>query len=655
MTDPHGTSGSAAEGDSAIEWFSIDVFDTVTTRAVAAPADVFLVVGERVRELVEVSPAVFALQRQEAEARLRRRLPAGREVSLVAIHEELLRGLPPTRGGADSRMLADIESEVEVDLARPWQPGLQILEEWRRRARFIGFVSDMYLPPDAVTKILVAAGAWREGDALYVSSEQQATKASGRMFELLSQRHGINPARWMHFGDNPEADVAAPGRMGIRASVVRRPASTRRTREVFGIGGGNADRGLRLQACLQQAAGAAPASCDRHGCEIWSLGAHVLGPTLAWYSHAVLREAEKAGLANLWFLARDGEVVCKAATVMKPLTGFRGGMHYVLASRQALHLAALREFDAEAERWILANPETCTPADVARRLGMQDPVRERFLEQVRTVCEPNEPIARRRADIWDMVRGSAFGGSVLETAEKQRLACKAYLASMSDSAALGIVDIGWHANLQCSLHSLLERDDILGFYLGLRGRNPRVASNRVRPLLFGADADSQRVLGAGVSVLEMLFAGSHPGVVGYACGDDGRATGVLADPASWQRQIRWGVGELQGGALDAVGRLAREGLVPTKEEVAGLLRGLLENPSSAEVAAIKDWPTQDLQGTDAAAPLVEKVGWMSLLHASLTGRVPRIGHWDAGARVVNGVPRHLMFRLLRRAHHGGKR
>lgn len=638
-------------GDAAaIEWFSIDVFDTVTTRAVAAPADVFLVVGERVRDAVATSPAEFARLRREAEAALRRRLPAGGDVSLLAIHEELLTRLPRSAAVLGARGLAELESEAEVELARPWQPGLHLLDAWRGRAKFLGFVSDMYLPSDTVRRILVAAGAWREGDALYVSSEEQATKASGRLFELLARRHGIALERWLHFGDQAEADVAVPRRLGMRSMAVRRPAASRRTREAFGGIGDPGVRSLRLEACLRQAAGAAPAECDMQRREIWRLGAHVLGPTVAWYAHEVLHEAEKAGLQNLWFLARDGEIVSKAAAILNANGRFAGRLHYVLASRRALHLASLAEFDAEAERWILANPTSCTAEGVARRLGIEGPLRDQFIERLRPACQPQEPIAGRQANVWDVVRSPPFGDAVLDIAREQRRACQAYLSSISAPDSLGVVDIGWHANLQCSLQILLEREDITGFYLGLLGRNPRVPQKQVRPLLFRPNVDSDRLLGAGISVLEMLFAGSHPGLVRYGFDDSGRAIGVLADAASWERQLRWGVPELQGGALDAVRRLVEERLVPTRDEVAGLLRGFLTTPSVEEVDTIRNWPTQDLQAADAAAPLVERVAWGALLRACLTGRVPRVGHWDAGARVVNGVIPHFAYRALRRVY-----
>jgi FMN phosphatase YigB (HAD superfamily) len=653
--DAGARSDMAEERDPAIDWFSIDVFDTVTTRAVASPADLFVIVGRRVEGLVDMRPETFAQLRQDAEAALRRRIPVGGEVTLLAIHEELRRMLPPGASTAAPEAVAAIEADVEVEVARPWPPGLDVLEAWRRRAGFLGFLSDMYLPAETVRRILVAAGAWEPSDALYVSSEEQATKSSGRLFQLLAHRFGVLPGRWTHFGDNIEADVMVPRRLGMQAFAVGRPMPSQRSRNAFRTLGSEADRGPRLRACLQQAAGVVPPGCDPHRRRIWNVGAHVLGPTVAWYAHAVLAEAEKSRIRNLWFLARDGEVISKAAALVNPLANFSGRMHYVLASRQALHLASLTEFDAEAERWILANPATCTPPDVARRLGMQEPLRSRFLEHVGAACAPHEPIARRRADIWAAVRSPSFGDAILALANEQRRACRAYLDSISEAESLGIVDIGWHANLQCSLQNLLARDDIIGFYLGLRGRNPRVGAHCVRPLLFQADSESERRLGSGVAVLEMLFAGSHPGLVRYAFDDVGRPVGILSSPSSWERQVRWGVHELQGGALEAARRLVAEGLVPTRQEVSGLMTDFLEHPSVEEVAALRDWPTQDLQGTDVAAPLVEDVGWTALLRGFLTGHVPRIGHWEAGARVVNGVPRHVAYRALRRAYRRGDR
>jgi len=109
---------------------SLDVFDTLLTRAYARPSDVFVEVAQALADagLLSGPPAIWVARRQAAEAYLWRH--ASRNVTLEAIYARLA----AQSGWSDeqSRQARAIEIDVEsashapVPLLRPR------LESWRR-------------------------------------------------------------------------------------------------------------------------------------------------------------------------------------------------------------------------------------------------------------------------------------------------------------------------------------------------------------------------------------------------------------------------------------------------------------------------------------------------------------------------------------------
>jgi predicted HAD superfamily hydrolase len=69
-------------------------------------------------------------------------------------------------------------------------------------------VSDMYYSRDQIEQLLEAAGynkAWF--DSLYVSSDCQLSKASGRIFPYIQTQERLSAKAFLHVGDHPKSDV----------------------------------------------------------------------------------------------------------------------------------------------------------------------------------------------------------------------------------------------------------------------------------------------------------------------------------------------------------------------------------------------------------------------------------------------------------------
>ena len=85
-------------------------------------------------------------------------------------------------------------------------------------------MSDMYLDRDTVNKILESNGY--HVDSLFISSEYDETKGSGKLFKRVMKDKGISdPSLICHIGDNPNSDVARPRELGIIAFHLPRPVN----------------------------------------------------------------------------------------------------------------------------------------------------------------------------------------------------------------------------------------------------------------------------------------------------------------------------------------------------------------------------------------------------------------------------------------------
>ena len=613
------------------------------TRAVADPLDVFSLVAERMGIPAESDQRAFSSCRAAVESRLRRSLRESDDLRLEQIYDNVLRSLPALHHVTVAEAVA-AEIEVELDVTRPWQPGIRLLTEWRSRARFVGFLSDMYLPATAIQRMIDRVGAWQPGDRIFVSGDERATKASGRLYAQVMSQLSIAPERLTHLGDNSHSDITVPMRLGIRTITVPRPAHRPRTRKVLGQG----SRQSRLAGVLASAAGDIPVGLDPHQRVVWQVGVNVLAPAALCFANSILHGARDDRRRNLWFLARDGQIVHSAAMIANRKGIFPGGLHYVMASRQALHLPATRELDSEARRWLLANPDIATPTDVADRAGLTATGRQQWLEAVQPFCGHAQPISVAMNEVWRILTTEPHRTRLLELAAERRIAALAYFRRFSDFHDLGIVDVGWGANLQCSLQHILETPGITGYYLGLFSRNAQVPASAVRPTLFDfAHGDHEPWL-AGRSVLECIFSGTHAGVRAYQVTADDHGEPVLENEASWFPQRRWGVELLHQAAVRAMEQLAAERLMPSAKDAISILLGFIHRPDHDEALSVGRWPVQDLQNRSSSSPLADPPSWRGVVSVLVSGRhLPRT-LWQAGERELMGVRRHLAYRVIRR-------
>ncbi|HEY6873450.1 MAG TPA: hypothetical protein VI298_12060 [Geobacteraceae bacterium] len=212
--------------------YSFDVFDTVLTRNVLYPKDVFHLVQQRIpARLPDAGLCLgkcFWGERVWSEFMARRKT-AREDITVTEIYAALAHACAlddNLRNG-----LMELELEVESEVLVPVDGAAALLASCRSEDIGVVFVSDMYLPASFLQDVLERAGLFLPGDRLYVSGELGRTKGSGNLFRYLLNDLGIAPGQLVHCGDHLRSDVLVPRSLGIR--LLDNGAAANGTRALF--------------------------------------------------------------------------------------------------------------------------------------------------------------------------------------------------------------------------------------------------------------------------------------------------------------------------------------------------------------------------------------------------------------------------------------
>ena len=540
---------------------SFDVFDTVVTRLWALPQDLFTVLGERALKAgwVTLEASAFALQRVDAESAARRGVP-GAEVRLDEIYAELGR----RHGWAEQALQSLIATELELELAcsRPVPAAAARLAQARAAGHRIAFISDTYLPQEFVHKLLLQAGAWQEGDALWVSQAHRCSKAGAGLFAKVREELQVS-ADWFHWGDNPHSDVSVPRSIGISAEAFDDGRLNRFETMVRGQGGVRG--GLSKLAGVMRLARLQNAPSEARQKTIWDVSVDIVGPLLFGFVLWCMQSAQQRGLKRLYFVARDGQILHRIAERIAKHWSFDIDCRYLCGSRQAWHPAGMSRLVKEELAWIMPPTKFLSVQQAFERVGVDPAIHIDvlaahgfFLDQI---AGNLDSAARQRLEKCLLEESITLAAESRSAVKRELL--RAYLQQerVLDDANFAIVDIGWSGNLQNSLARVLNAvghgtTELTGFYFGLLGQGYSTQSVAGLPgqtklgywNAFAAPEDP--LWRQNLALFECFTAADHGSVIGFEA-SAGRISPLLASSEN-RRALDWGLATLQEGVLSFV-------------------------------------------------------------------------------------------------------
>ncbi len=552
---------------------SLDVFDTALTRLVDSPADLFAAVERVLATRIGAAASGFAQAREDAErlARMEAHRRGAEEIGLDAIGDALPGLLPAL--GPHRALVRSTELEVEAELLVPVPDILALTRRLAAAGRRFVFVSDMYLPADFIAERL-RAGGYAGWDALYVSSGTGATKASGRQWAAVRAAHP-DCLRILHVGDDPQADGETPRRHGIDTLPYDRARSARRVGAVL--------RPALLPFSLAQRDAALrsrtvpDAVVDPDGTAFWTgLGRVLGGIVLAGFVRWLETELRRHRIERVYFCARDGWLIRQAwhAAGGPARTGIQDD--YLAVSRRPLNLA---------RGWLASTPDRLDQALLGFLAGSDGTVtvaaalaRAGLGNEAALVAEMRGRFGSLDAKLaWPDGTGSFEQGLARHPAlvhaalRPEHAALGGYLRQQGfGTGRIGLVDLGWHGNMQRALRTVVEADTgpirLHGFYYGLW---PPALGNRhaAGPMDAAFASDFQPVEDSGalrnaVPVLEELHGAPHGTVLGYR-EEAGRWAPVFADNPPERAQHERTARPFGQGALDRVSALFDTGRAGT--------------------------------------------------------------------------------------------
>lgn len=646
------------------EVHSFDAFDTLITRCLWRPEDLFLLLGTRLAAegLATPPPEAFARRRIATEARLRHGVE---EVELAAIHAALGAELGWTPEQA--RAAAAIEAALEHAAIRPIAPTVAALARLQAAGAEVAVLSDTYLDHATLARLLARAGIAVPPERVFASSAHGATKRTGRLFGVAAAALGVAPAHISHRGDHAQSDVAVPRLMGIRAAPFETGAPTRHEAALHAATGAHPPLLRSLLAGSARAARLSAVPETPHDQALFGVGATVAGPLLAGFVLWILQQARDAGVPRIHFVARDGQILLRIAEVLLPRLGWPIACRYLLGSRQAWHLPALQRLDEAALSWLADD----APREPLRSLlARAELAPERIAGPLARhglagALDSTVPTHAVRALLGD----AETEAEILRAAAARREAALGYLRQegVIGAEAAMMVDLGWHGRLQRSLQRLVEIGGdggaptrLNGLYLALRSRPPGFTAEAMRSFLQEPDVLHR----LNPVLLELFCAADHGTVRRYRRRADGGFEAELAAPVD-QRVVDWGLHALQGGILAFARELAEAIALEGGQDIArgdagrwiALLRdgglaayqGFRREPDAVEAEAFGAFPHADGQAHEVWGDCAPRIGPLLRLRLGLgLGAAGYAGHWpEASIRRGGGGVAAALFALKR--------
>jgi len=177
---------------------SFDIFDTLITRKVLYPRDVFEIVAKKMNRVFCVD---FDFVKASVLAELQ--LLDGLYPTYNMIYDNLQRNTGISN--EEKSYLQELEFSIENELLIPRAKMIEVFEYAKKQRKDVYLVSDMYLPKKRMQQVLDRnqINGYKE---LLISCEYGTTKTQ-QLFAVL--RDKIGEKTCLHIGDNYEVDVQA--------------------------------------------------------------------------------------------------------------------------------------------------------------------------------------------------------------------------------------------------------------------------------------------------------------------------------------------------------------------------------------------------------------------------------------------------------------
>lgn len=335
---------------------------------------------------------------------------------------------------------------------------------------------------------------------------------------------------------------------------------------------------------------------DRHRQVIWDTAVNVIAPVLLGFVQWCLIEAQQRRIERLYFVARDGQILCKIADVLCRNWGYPIDCRYLYASRQSLHFPAIQQIGETELDWIFSFMDFLSVEIVCERLNLQpEQIAEILIQNGFPGPTWNQNLTlEQQQSLKQVFRLPQVVDLILAQAAVYRSKAIGYLRQegFADPVSFALVDTGWTGRSHRSMSRLLELGEIypaqglLGFYFGLKEIHRAFTTDQLIPYFISPDDVSERYLLANNDILELFLAADHGSTMRYELEGD-RYIPVLRSEKN-TAGLAWGLTVQQKAIIEFVEQLTQH-LKPDGYEASDfyrvtdrLLKSFMFSPSREE-------------------------------------------------------------------------
>lgn len=412
---------------------SFDMFDTLVTRLVNKPTDVFDLVQEKYNIDNEKKIDSFKENRILAEKDAYANLQSGVE---EITFDEIYSILEKKYSKKICDELKKIELEIEYNICMPNTPIINKYYNYCKLAnKRIIITSDMYLPKTLIKDILNKCGI--EYDRLYLSNEIGKKKRYS-LFEYVIEKEKIKKTELIHIGDNLIIDYLSPIMKNMKSIKIKRKKYKN-----------SLDKFINL--------------LSQNNEFYYKFGYEYFGPVLLGYCKYI-----NSNLKNekRYFLSRDGYLMKLA---YEKIYGESEDNIYMYASRRALIVPTLWACDNYADMFSkFTIKDKLTIEKAFKILGLSDEIINDYLSNQEANKEINkkflfeDSFQEKYGNIIDIVK---------DNSKNEYINLCSYIESIGFNNNSSIIDIGWNGNMQLALCKLFEFEkkepNIKGYYVGV--------------------------------------------------------------------------------------------------------------------------------------------------------------------------------------------
>lgn len=530
--------------------YSFDIFDTLLSRDIATPRDLFQLVSLRAgSKHANVFPTTLLLDfprlRVDAEV-LAVEESTRDDVMIDEIYSTIAKCCPDMTQTMLDRLMA-LELELEIKHSYPIAANIARVEELLDRAERVMLLSDMYLPRETVTGMLAKASQRLAKLPLYLSSEAGLSKKTGGLFDYVCLEEGVAPEEILHTGDNLFSDFLNSRSKGMQACHYQTSELTEYEYAYCHEGNGTTASILAGASKKARLSKVEPTPC-------YLLGSGFTGPFFYGFADYLVEQAEARGIRRLYFLARDGFLLRDMVEIVMRQRGSHLKCAYLYLSRQSVYLAGIHHLSKSSLAWVFEGKPSLSK--VAKRLDMQpDQMRQHTeLRSSLANCSDDIALPQKLAEkIMDTILNEeTMREQVLATAQASRERLLAYLKQEVDAKDLtnmALVDLGWQGSIQDTLYGILSNENrkfaLIGFYYGCLKFN-RFSNNNNQKIPYHLYPSIRPGL---APILECLTAASHGTTLDYRCNEVGTWEPVLKENEC-DRAEGWDFQAYRQGVLD---------------------------------------------------------------------------------------------------------